>query len=92
MTRLAIAMSFGLLMADISAMETDPLVTATVGDDLTYSVTFLSVGEYTAAFTCQAELDDPEAEDEIEFAVVATMIMVNDGVTTTVDFEPPPPE
>jgi hypothetical protein len=77
--------------ADIRGADTDPLVTASVGDDLVYSVTFLSEGEYTAAFTCQAELDDSEAEDEIQFAVVTTMILINDGVTTTVDFAPPPP-
>lgn len=74
---------------DIRNSTTDPVVTATVGDDLMYSVSYLSTGEYTAAFTCQADLDDPEVEDEIVFAVVEGMIVINDGETATVNFEVP---
>ncbi len=74
---------------DIRGTETDPVVTATVGDDLMYMVAYLSEGEYTVAFTCQADLDDPETEDEIVFAVVTTMVMITDGATTTVDFNAP---
>ncbi len=72
---------------DIRALETDPLVTANVGADLTYGVSYLSEGEYTAAFTCQADLDNPEAVDDIVFSVVTTMVTIVDGETTTVDFE-----
>lgn len=74
---------------DIRSMETDPDVTATVGDDLMYSVSYLSAGEYTAAFTCQADLDDPEIEDNIAFAVVTSMITIADGETMIISFEPP---
>ena len=78
---------------DIRGAETDPVVTATVSKDseevYRYSVTYLSAGEYTAAFTCDAALDEPDTEDEIVLAPVLTGIVISEGVTTTVDFEAP---
>jgi hypothetical protein len=76
---------------DIRNSETDPLVTAMVGDDLMYKASYLPIGEYTAAFTCQADLDDPELDDELAFAAVANMIMIANGETTTIDFGPAAP-
>jgi len=73
---------------DIRSAETDPLVTATLGADLAYSVSYLSAGNYTAAFTCQADADDPELEDEIVFSVVNTEVTIADGEVTRVDFAP----
>lgn len=79
--------------ADISGTETDPLVTATVSlgaDDVyRYEVNYLSVGVYTAALTCQASDDDPEATNDIVFAASATMVEVVNGETTTLDFNAP---
>jgi hypothetical protein len=76
--------------ADISAMETDPIATATVrkgADEIyRYAVNFLSIGEYTAAFTCQASDDEPDIVNEIAFAPVITGVRIVDGETTTVDF------
>jgi len=43
------------------------------------------VGEYTAAFTCQADRDDPEIDDDIEFPVSHTF-SIEDGITSVVDF------
>jgi hypothetical protein len=76
---------------DIRGADTDPVVTATVGEDLAYMISYLSAGDYTAAFTCQAELDDPEQEDELVFSVVHTNVVVVDGETTIVDFAAPAP-
>ena len=76
---------------DIRAADTDPVVTATVGEDFVYAISYLSAGDYTVAFTCQAELDDPEQEDELVFSVVNTNVIVVVGETTIVDFATPAP-
>ncbi|MBT8103545.1 MAG: DUF4382 domain-containing protein [Gammaproteobacteria bacterium] len=73
---------------DIRAAETDPVATATVAADLGYSISYLSPGDYTAAFTCHANLDDTAADaiDEIVFSVVDTEVTIVDGETTVLDF------
>jgi len=74
---------------DIGDPTNDPLTTATVSQSesgtYVYEVNFLSVGEYTAAFTCQADDDDPETDDPIEFPVSNTF-SIEDGATSVVDF------
>jgi hypothetical protein len=75
---------------DIRGADTDPLVTASVGADLTYSVTFLSAGDYTVAFTCHADDDTADVEDDITFDPVDSAVTIVDGETTVVDFTPPP--
>jgi hypothetical protein len=74
---------------DIGESASDPLTTATVSQSesgtYVYEVNFLSVGEYTAAFTCQADDDDPETDDPIEFPVSHTF-SIKDGATSVVDF------
>jgi hypothetical protein len=74
---------------DIRGVETDPVATATVESDLTYSINYLSVGDYTAAFTCQADLDNVGEEDDLVFSVVNTEVTIVDGETTIVDFAAP---
>jgi len=55
--------------------------------DFTYVVGFLTEGDYTAAFTCEADGDDPEEPSEIDFLQTEnTAIEV--GETTTLDFAP----
>jgi hypothetical protein len=75
--------------ADIQNADTDPVVTATVGQDLTFSVSYLTAGEYTAAFTCQADLDESDMEDDIIFSMIKMMVTVDVGETTSLTFEPP---
>jgi hypothetical protein len=75
--------------ADIQNADTDPAVTATVGQDMTFSVSYLTAGEYTAAFTCQADLDESEMADDIIFSVIKMMVTVDVGETTSLIFEPP---
>ena len=74
---------------DIADAENDPLLTATVTQDgagvYTFEVTFLSVGTYTAAFTCQANNDDSEIDDDIVFSAPQSFV-IEDGVTTIVNF------
>ncbi|MCP1727743.1 hypothetical protein J2T60_001743 [Natronospira proteinivora] len=52
-----------------------------------FEIGFLLVGDYTAAFTCEADEDDPEEANDIEFLQVQdTAIEV--GETTEIRFEP----
>ena len=74
---------------DIRGVETDPIATATPREDLSYAISYLSVGSYAAAFTCQADSDDAEEENEIVFSVVVTDIAIVDGETTVLDFAAP---
>jgi hypothetical protein len=53
--------------------------------DFSYEVGFLLAGDYTAAFTCQAGDDDPEADDMLVFDPVANVSITADQ-TTTQDF------
>lgn len=59
---------------DVGGEGNEPLVTALVdtsGTGVTgydYTVAFLTEGEYTVAFTCDADQDNPEAADTLTFA------------------------
>lgn len=59
--------------------------------EFVYTAAFLDEGEYTVAFTCQAERDDPEAETAIRFDDSANAT-VTAGEETTIDFVAPEPE
>jgi len=67
----------------------DPVVTGIVQQDqngaYTWSVTFLSPGDYTVALTCQALDDDAATDDEIVFGD-SLNASVTDGRDTVVDF------
>ncbi len=76
---------------DIRGEETDPVATATVGADFAYSISYLSAGDYTATFTCQAEQDNAGEVNDLEFSVVNTEVTIVDGEITIVDFSAPAP-
>jgi hypothetical protein len=75
--------------AEIGDTENDPFTTATVTQDeagaYTYEVNFLSVGDYTAAFTCQANDDVSDTDDDIVFSAPQSFL-IEDGVTTEINF------
>lgn len=51
-----------------------------------YQMTFLEPGSYTAAFTCQAAVDNPDQADAaVTFAPIESGITVTAGQTTAVD-------
>lgn len=50
-----------------------------------YEVGFLTAGDYTAALTCDADADDPEADDDIAFEAQQNATVEADS-TTAVDF------
>ena len=74
---------------DIADAANDPFVTATVTQDgsgiYRYEVNFLPVDDYTAAFTCQADDDFSDTDDDIEFSAPKPFT-IEDGVTSDVNF------
>jgi hypothetical protein len=76
----------GVTPDDVDGIDPDPVATAIV-DPVTgeYTVAFLEAGEYTAAFTCQADLDDPATDDAITFTGTSD-VTVTAGQTATLDF------
>ncbi len=51
-----------------------------------YRVAFLEEGDYTVAFTCEADLDGPETAEDISFTGGVANATVDADTTTTVDF------
>ncbi len=67
----------------------DPITSAFVQLDNTtgnhnYTTAPLVAGDYTVAFTCEADLDDPTVDDVIDFPVTENVQVVAEG-TVTVD-------
>ncbi len=71
---------------DIDLIAPDPvtsaMVTTDVNGDYVYRASFLSPGDYTVAFTCQADDDDPEEDDVISFLEQANAVVTAGQVTT----------
>jgi len=71
---------------------TEPFVTARVIQNSTsgayeYRIGFMPVGSYTVSFTCEADLDTPDANETISF-VKSANAAVAVGQTVSVNFEP----
>lgn len=78
---------------DVDAVETeaDPVNTARIKLNANnglyeYRAAFLEAGEYTAALTCDAALDDPETNDTLNFLATQNAT-VTAGQTTEIDFD-----
>ena len=52
-----------------------------------YAFGFLDAGEYVLVLTCDAELDDLEADDDIVFISTIEQVYVEAKITTWVDFD-----
>ncbi|MDQ2075746.1 DUF4382 domain-containing protein [Marinimicrobium sp. ABcell2] len=75
-------------VSDVSGSDNDPLITALVnhdGNEYRYEVGFLAEGDYTLSYTCDARLDDPEAEDDLTFVGTANA-SVEAGAETELNF------
>jgi hypothetical protein len=73
---------------DVDGADPDPVNTALVELESgahTYKVAFLNAADYTVAFTCLANLDDPATDDAITFVGVANAT-VEAGESTTHNF------
>ncbi|MDH5424964.1 MAG: DUF4382 domain-containing protein [Gammaproteobacteria bacterium] len=76
---------FDAELDDVDHQEPNPFTTAlmTFNTDTgfyDYEVGFIPVGDYTVAYTCMADLDDPETNDLIEFQS-ATNVSVTAAVS-----------
>jgi len=74
---------------DVDEIIPDPITTAivrrnTIGEYV-YRGSFLNAGNYTIAFTCQAENDDPETDDNLDFVGTAN-VSVTAGLVTIHNF------
>jgi hypothetical protein len=74
---------------DVDGIIPDPVTSAIVkldnmGEHI-YRASFLSAGNYTIAFSCQADNDKPETDDSIDF-IGATNVTVTAGLVTTHNF------
>jgi hypothetical protein len=78
----------GVTPDDVDGIDPDPIATANVdwaAADYEYTVAFLEAGIYTAAFTCDAGLDDPALNDALSF-VGTTTVTITAGQTTVQHF------
>ena len=72
---------------DIDNLVPDPLSSARVvldadSGDFDYVAAFLPAGDYTLAFTCQGELDEPTSSDAVVFSATA-LVTVTAGASST---------
>ena len=67
---------------DVQGTAADPITTVLVELDGHYTVAFLSPGEYSVAFTCQAGADNPGTPDGITFVGTATVSVAARTQTT----------
>jgi hypothetical protein len=74
---------------DVDGVPPDPVTSAIVklndSGEYSYRAAFLNSGDYTIAFTCQAEDDDPEAGDNLNFMGTAN-VSVSAGSETVHNF------
>jgi len=71
---------------DLDGTPSEPITTAAVRLDTNdgtyrYKAAFLEAGSYTVAYTCQAALDDPSADDALTFIGTATVTVDAKRVT-----------
>lgn len=52
---------------DVDGTSTDPLTSARVNPDLSYTAAFLEEGDYTVSLTCEALKDSPAVNDDLNF-------------------------
>ena len=71
---------------DIDGIDAEPVSTALLSGSYEYAVGFLNKGDYTLAFTCQANDDDSETNDVISFIGI-DVITVAAGATTIHNFD-----
>ena len=83
----------GITPDDVDDTDPDPVNSAIVPIDGVYAylVPFLAEGDYTIAFTCDADLDEPETDDSAVVTFVGTTsVSIVAGRTTSQDIVPGP--
>lgn len=62
------------------------LIAQTISGGLDYRVAWLNPGDYTVAYTCDADLDDPELDDAVVFSHRGE-VSVSERATATFNFQ-----
>ena len=80
----------GVTPDDVDGDSGDPIATGLVEMDagtgeFNYTIAFLEAGDYTVAFTCEADLDEPDVDDVIAFQQPQDAT-VTEGSDTVIDF------
>lgn len=76
---------------DVDANEPDP-VTSAIPEmnadtgNFDYTIGFVTEGEYTVTYTCDAGIDEPDTDDDMTFSHTQN-VSVTAGETTSVDFQ-----
>ena len=73
---------------DVQGTATDPIASALVAlvdDAYSYEIGFVAAGDYTIAYTCDAQIDEAETAEELVFEE-STNVSVLENSTTTFDF------
>lgn len=79
---------------DVGGSGSNPLASTLLALDersggFAYTVAWLPAASYTVALNCDAEQDDPQADDDLDFPTTLSNITVTAGQTSTADFVAP---
>lgn len=70
---------------DMDGLDAEPLASGNVGlggdGSYHYTIAFLTPGNYTMAYTCDAATDLPESSEDLDFSAPANVV-ISTGVTT----------
>lgn len=84
----------GVTPDDVDGEAVEPLASGMVsmadGGEYVYQIGFLTAGDYTASYTCDAVSDVPDQNDALDFFGTQNLT-ITAGATTTVDFSPAVP-
>ena len=69
------------------ATNVEPLATSLVDDSGRYAVGFLEAGAYTVAFTCNAGDEDVDRDDDLQFAGIRNVNVI-EGLVVSADLGP----
>jgi Domain of unknown function (DUF4382) len=80
--------NFNVTPDDIDNIGVEPVASALLALNNStgayeYSFGFIPLGKYTAAFTCQADLDNPASDDNIVFSKTRNVNLTNAVITKT---------
>lgn len=70
-----------------SNLDVEPVVTVLLDDTFRYTAGFLNAGEYTVAFTCNADDENIDEDNDLQFSGTQLLSVVA-GETTTADLIP----
>jgi hypothetical protein len=72
---------------DVDPLISVPVALDTASGEYRFRASFVEVGAYTASFTCDGDLDTPEAEESLVFAGTQN-VTVSANQTTAISFAP----